>query len=296
MSSARVLYADTDLAVVVKYAGEVCELPSAAAAHSADRPAAESPAAAEAPCLVDVVRPEIEAALGSPVPFCGCVHRLDLPVSGLCVLALNRDCAALLSAQFANRDSVEKTYLAVTELKKNGDDSVHSGTPSPETLLSCHMIFDPKARKARIVAETTRKAKKAELAYRIAGTGERYSFVTVRLLTGRTHQIRCQLAAEGMPVKGDVKYGARRSDPLGGIRLHAYRLRFTHPVTGKRCDFTAPPPVVDTLWQACLDAAAQSAETQSAEALPACTQPACTQPACAQPAPKRRRQARGADE
>ncbi len=91
-------------------------------------------------------------------------------------------------------------------------------------------------------------AKEARLQYRLAAVGERYCLLEVRLLTGRKHQIRVQLSAIGSPVKGDLKYGDRRSNPDGSISLHARRIQFVHPVSGKEIDIIAPVPAGDRLW------------------------------------------------
>lgn len=115
------------------------------------------------------------------------------------------------------------------------------------------MTFDGGHQKARIVKDRARGAKKASLRYRILGQGERYDFLLVEPHTGRSHQIRCQLAAVGRPIKGDLKYGAKRSEKAGGIRLHAWKLELRHPVTGERLSFTCLPPKMDTLWQACTE-------------------------------------------
>lgn len=98
------------------------------------------------------------------------------------------------------------------------------------------------------------RVKKAVLDWALCGRGERYDFIRIQPRTGRTHQIRVQMAAIGHPIKGDLKYGARRSEPGGGIRLHSCRLRFTHPVTGALLCIEAPPLQPDTLWSLCIQA------------------------------------------
>lgn len=234
-----IVFLDEDMAVVVKDAGEVCENGSL---HS----------------LALRMAPLIEEELGHKLERCECVHRLDQPVSGLCVLALTEKSVALLSKIFAT-NSVEKTYCAITERKKLAQGEVQSEISSDWKNLECFMTFDRGKKKARILSEKEVQrgdksaGKKALLRYKLLGQGERYDFLLVELFTGRTHQIRCQLAGEGRPIKGDLKYGAKRSEKAGGIRLHAWKLSLPHPVTGKNLSFTCLPPQMDALWQACMN-------------------------------------------
>ncbi len=224
-----IVFLDNDLAVVIKRVGEICQ--------------DNSPQS-----LSQRMRPAIESALGHGVECCQCVHRLDQPVSGLCILALTERSLSAVSESFA-RGAVQKTYCAVTERTSR------TGPESEEwRQLDCLMVFDPRLRRARIVGPGYKGAKKARLRYQVAGQGERYDFLLVESLTGRSHQIRCQLAADGRPIKGDVKYGARRPERGGGIRLHAYKLELTHPVIGERLVFTCRPPQMDALWRACTEA------------------------------------------
>lgn len=231
-----IVYVDSNFAVVVKEAGEVCE---AGSPHSLSRRMA----------------PLIEEALGHKISRCECVHRLDQPVSGLCILALTEKAVTSFSKIFAT-NSVEKTYCAITERHISLSGELQSEITADWKNLECVMTFDRGKKKARILSEKEVQragkaaGKKALLRYRVIGQGERYDFVLVELFTGRTHQIRCQLAGEGRPVKGDLKYGAKRSEKGGGIRLHAWKLSFSHPVTGEKVTFTCMPPHMDALWQA----------------------------------------------
>ena len=104
-----------------------------------------------------------------------------------------------------------------------------------------------------MVGKNVKAAKTAKMFYKVFGEGERYLFVQAEPKTGRTHQIRCQLSSMGLPIKGDVKYGSRRSEQMGGIRLHAWKLVFENPKTKENMEFMAMPPVMDSLWQACFD-------------------------------------------
>ncbi len=220
----RVLFCDRDMAVICKKCGELCD-PS-------DRENS----------VVQIFSPVFARILGkdrSP-DFCACVNRLDCPVSGLCVIAFSREVFARLTGMFSERKQVRKMYWAITEGVVE---------PTEEWIsLKGFIWFEPSRQKAFLSDEPSRKTKDARLLYRIAGHGDRYSYAAVELLTGRTHQIRAQLSKEKLIVKGDVKYGARRSDPSGGIRLHARYLELVHPVTKKLLQFEAPVPFKDPLW------------------------------------------------
>jgi len=180
-------------------------------------------------------------------PYLGLVHRIDQPVTGVVLFARDPATLELLNQQFRERQ-VYKLYWAVTESKPQKD----TGT------LEHYIVFDPKRNKSRIFtpfdsSETPTpnrqsRAKKALLHYRVVGSSERYFFLELELITGRPHQIRAQLSAIGCPVKGDLKYGARRSNPGGGILLHARSIRFKHPKTGLSLTITAEPPPY-TLWE-----------------------------------------------
>lgn len=189
---------------------------------------------------------------GTPCTWLEPVHRLDQPVSGCVLYALNPQIAADLGDLFARRKII-KTYLAITELPR--PDSVFSAIqPGDKGNLSHQLLWDSKQRKSRVLdasAHTDRRPwKKAELEWHLAGCGERYLFFVIHLLTGRTHQIRAQMAYAGVPIKGDLKYGARRSEKTGGIRLHAESISFTDPETGVQVQVNAPVPDMDALWQA----------------------------------------------
>jgi 23S rRNA pseudouridine1911/1915/1917 synthase len=221
----RILYQDEHCFVVNKLPGEAAE------------------GAAEG--MTDLPRLLAAVYSGSAPPVA--VHRLDVPVSGCLLFARNPPALAFLSAAFsgAGRQGVEKRYWAITE------------TPSPwrepaESGLLVHWIkHDPRTNKSRAFDEPGPGRKKALLQYRLAGRGTRYLFFEIDLISGRCHQIRAQFARLGLPIKGDLKYGARRSEKGGGIRLHARSLCFPSPGgTGEPVRVTAPPPIRDTLWEA----------------------------------------------
>jgi 23S rRNA pseudouridine1911/1915/1917 synthase len=175
------------------------------------------------------------------------VHRLDVPVSGCLLFARNPQALAFLSGAFsgAGRQGVEKRYWAITEMPPPSREPGESGE------LIHWIQHNPRTNKSRAFDEPGPGRKKALLRYRLMGRGQRYLFFEIELVSGRHHQIRAQFACLGLPVKGDLKYGARRSEKGGGIRLHARSLCFPSP--GRENEVirvTAPPPVRDSLWDA----------------------------------------------
>ena len=226
----RILYIDDDVVVVNKLPGGVCSF-------------VDGEKSGEAPYLPDVFADAVAKACDSHDEFLECVHRIDRPVSGCTVMARNKNALANVSGQFTNHTTASKKYWAVVE----------GIIPVSETpvLLEDYLVFDTKKQKTFIVKAETRKAKKAQLYWRCAGAGDRYSFLEVELLTGRTHQIRAQLAHAGFHIKGDVKYGARRADTLPGIRLHAREVSFVTPGKKQLIKVVSPLPSLDPLWTAC---------------------------------------------
>lgn len=158
------------------------------------------------------------------------VHRLDQPASGVILMAKNKKALAHLNQQFQDR-SVEKFYLAV----------VKQEPPETKGQLS-HFLTRSSANKSRVVDADYKGAKEAILTYELIGKSDTYHLLSIKLLTGRHHQIRAQLSAINCPIKGDVKYGFRRSNKDRSIHLHAWKLQFTHPTTGERETITAPLP------------------------------------------------------
>lgn len=169
--------------------------------------------------------------------FCGVVHRLDRPVSGLVVFAKTSKALARLNEMFKNKD-VRKTYWAI----------VCNRPPQEEGELRDYLVRNEQQNKAYVRSKETRGAKEAVLDYKLIGASDRYFLLEVHLHTGRHHQIRCQLAHIGCPVKGDLKYGAPRSNPDGGISLHARAIEFVHPVSKQLISVIASVPH-DALWQ-----------------------------------------------
>jgi len=176
------------------------------------------------------------------------VNRLDQPATGCLLYAKSTEAAAFLSAAFSG--NVEKRYWAVIEKPRTPD--IFSDTWKEIT----HWItFNSRQNKS--YAHDTEKpgSVKAVMRARLIGVGENYFFLEIDLMTGRHHQIRAQLAALGIHIKGDLKYGARRSEKTGGIRLHARSLRFPNPVNPAETVFIeAPPPIMDALWEGFISA------------------------------------------
>jgi 23S rRNA pseudouridine1911/1915/1917 synthase len=177
-------------------------------------------------------------------PFPCPVHRLDMPVSGCLLLAQTPEARTFLFEAFRTRN-VEKRYWAVVEML--GPEKV-----PPESGELVHWLMtDTKRNKSLAYGEEKKGSKKGVLRYRIVGRGDNYLFMEIELLTGRHHQIRAQLAALGLHIKGDVKYGARRGEKGGGIRLHAASLAFPNPlVHSETIHVEAPLPMQDNLWDA----------------------------------------------
>ncbi len=168
--------------------------------------------------------------------FVGVTHRLDRPVSGLVVFAKTSKALSRLNEMF-REGNVKKTYRAI----------VKNNPPQPQGTLIHYLTRNEKINKSTAYTTPRNGAQRAELDYKIIATGDNYRMLEIDLKTGRHHQIRCQLAKMGCPIKGDLKYGAERSNPDGGISLHAYRIQFEHPVSHIIVDVTAPVPN-DRLW------------------------------------------------
>lgn len=169
--------------------------------------------------------------------FLGVVHRIDRPVSGAVVFAKTSKALVRLN-EMIREGRIHKVYWALTE-----------ATPDPESGELRHYILrDGRTNRSRACDAPKGDAKEARLRYATLGAGTNYTLVEVELLTGRHHQIRAQLSKIGCPIKGDLKYGARRSNPDGGISLHSRRVEFVHPVRKEPVSVTAPVPAGDNLW------------------------------------------------
>lgn len=217
----RVVYEDNHIIIVYKESGEIVQ-----GDKTGDTP------------LSDIVKDYIKEKYQKPGSvFLGVVHRLDRPVSGLVVFARTSKALSRLNEMFRTGE-VHKTYWAITK-----------NMPAiEEGRLEHWLVRNEKQNKSYAYTKEKPGAKKAVLEYKMIGRTDNYSLLEVRLLTGRHHQIRCQLAAMGCPIKGDLKYGAQRSNPDGGISLLSHRVEFVHPVSKERIDVTSPVPA-DNLWQ-----------------------------------------------
>lgn len=172
--------------------------------------------------------------------FLGLVHRIDRPTSGLVIYAKTSKALSRLTQMVKNRE-IKKTYWAVVSKAE---------IPTEQRLIH-YLQKNEKTNKAIVFPKPTEGAKEAILTYRIIKSLDNYHLVEVDLETGRHHQIRAQLSKIGASIKGDLKYGSPRSNPDGGIHLHARKLEFIHPVTKEKMEIVAPTHPKDSVWQAC---------------------------------------------
>ncbi|MBG0781966.1 MAG: RluA family pseudouridine synthase [Bacteroidales bacterium] len=183
-------------------------------------------------CLLDEAAEYLKWKGNKPgAAFVGLVHRIDRPVSGVLLLAKTSKALRRLTTQLKDKNW-KKIYLAL----------VKNMPPQPTDSLTHYLKKNEKQNKSYVVAPETEGAKEAKLKYRLIGSLNYYSMLEVELLTGRHHQIRVQLAAIGCPIKGDLKYGAKRSNTDASICLHAWKLSFMHPVTKEVITIEAPLP------------------------------------------------------
>ena len=217
----EVLYEDNHIIIVNKASGEIVQ-----GDKTGDVPLGES------------VKAYIKEKYAKPGNvFLGVTHRLDRPVSGIVVFARTEKGLSRMNALFRD-GGVEKTYVALVRQRPTAE----------EGELTHWLVRNEKQNKSYAYEREKPSSKLARLRYRLIGFSDHYCLLAVRLLTGRHHQIRCQLAAMGCPIKGDLKYGFPRSKPDGSISLHAWRIRFEHPVSHKMIDVKAPLPI-DNLWR-----------------------------------------------
>lgn len=189
--------------------------------------------------LSEIVKAYIKEKYNKPGEvFLGVTHRLDRPTSGVVLFARTSKALTRLNEMFKSHEQIRKTYWAIVQ-----------GAPKvPEARLENYLTRNETLNKSFIAKPNAKEAKLAVLSYKTLVRGNNYSLLEVNLETGRHHQIRCQLAAIGCPIKGDLKYGAKRSNPDGGISLHARQIAFIHPVSKQPICITAPVPN-DSLWQ-----------------------------------------------
>ena len=215
------LYEDNHIIIVLKEPGEIVQ-----GDKTGDKPLSE--------CVKAYLK-EKYAKPGNV--FCGVVHRIDRPVGGVVIFAKTSKALERLNRMLRDGE-IHKTYLAV----------VQGRVPDDSATLTHYITSTEKNNKSYAHTNPVPGSKKAILKYEVMARGERYSLLKINLLTGRKHQIRVQLSAMGHPIKGDLKYGARRSNPGGSISLLAHRIQFIHPVSGQPIDITAPTPSYEPLF------------------------------------------------
>ena len=219
-----VLFEDNHIIIVNKRAGDIVQ-----GDKTQDKP------------LSDVVKEYIKEKYNKPGNvFLGVVHRLDRPTSGIVIFARTSKALERLNKMLREK-SIEKTYWAVVK-----------NTPKKEkdTLIS-FLKKNSKNNKSTVFHKETEGSKKAILHYQVIKKLDNYSLLEIDLETGRHHQIRTQLSSIGSSIKGDLKYGAKRSNKDGSIHLHARKIAFIHPVNKEKIEITSPVPN-DSIWEACL--------------------------------------------
>ena len=225
----EVVYEDNHIIIVNKAVGEIVQ-----GDKTGDEP------------LVETLKRWLKEKYNKPGNvFCGVTHRIDRPVSGLVVFAKTSKGLSRMNELF-REGKVKKTYWAI----------VKNRPPKDEDTLTHYITTNERINKSRTWDTPKPDSVKAVLKYRVLAHGDNYLLLEVNLLTGRKHQIRVQLSAIGCPIKGDLKYGAQRSNPDGGISLQSHRIEFVHPVSGEQIDVTAPIPP-DNLWQALAQSVAE---------------------------------------
>ncbi|MBR4898584.1 MAG: RluA family pseudouridine synthase [Prevotella sp.] len=220
----QVVYEDNHIIIVNKQSGEIVQ-----GDKTGDEP------------LSETVKRYIKEKYGKPGEvFLGVVHRLDRPVAGLVVFARTSKALTRLNKMFAE-GQVHKTYWAIVEMRNE--------ELGMRNELTHWLVRNEQQNKSYAYDHEVPQSKKAMLRYQVIGRGERYDLLEVELMTGRHHQIRCQLSKVGCPIRGDLKYGARRSNPDGSISLLSRRVEFVHPVSKATICVEAPLPA-DSLWSA----------------------------------------------
>lgn len=221
----QVVYEDNHIIIVSKSSGEIVQ-----GDKTGDEP------------LSETVKKYIKEKYQKPGNvFLGVVHRLDRPVSGLVIFAKTSKALSRLNNMFRDGE-VHKTYWAIVR-----------NTPREEEATLTHwLVRNEKQNKSYAYDHEVKNSKKAILKYKVIGHTDHYSLLEVNLMTGRHHQIRCQLSKMGCPIKGDLKYGAPRSNADGSISLLSHRVEFVHPVSKETIAVEAPLPD-DNLWRAIAD-------------------------------------------
>ena len=216
-----ILYEDNHLLVVNKHSGDLVQ-----------------PDPSGCTALEDQIKSFIKVRDQKPgAVFLGVVHRIDRPVSGAVVFAKTSKSLTRLN-EMIREGQIHKIYWALTEQP-----------PQPqEGSLRHYIVRDQRTNRSKAFDQMKKDGKEALLNYRMLGASKHYALVEVELLTGRHHQIRAQLSKIGCPIRGDLKYGAKRSIPTGGISLHSRSVSFLHPVRREPIEVKAPVPEGDNLW------------------------------------------------
>jgi 23S rRNA pseudouridine1911/1915/1917 synthase len=217
----KILYEDNHIIAINKSCSEIVQ-----ADETGDLP------------LSEMVREYIREKYKKPGNvFVGVVHRLDRPTSGVVLFARTSKALARLNTMFSEKETIKKTYWAIVDRK-----------PPEETGQLHHwLVRNTEKNRSFAYDHEVKDSKEALMNYRVAFQSDKYFLLEIELLTGRHHQIRAQLGAIGLKIKGDLKYGYPRSNPGGGIHLHARKIEFIHPVSKQLISITAPVPD-DTLW------------------------------------------------
>lgn len=216
----RILFEDNHFIAINKYSSEIVQ-----GDKTGDQP------------LSETVKLFLKKKYNKPGNvFCGVIHRIDRPVSGVLLLAKTSKGLARMNAQFSSRE-VKKIYWAIVknEPKELTGNLVH------------YLVKDEKKNMSKAFEKEMKNAKRSELNYTVIAKGDNYSLLEVDPLTGRHHQIRVQLSKIGSPIKGDLKYGAQRTNPDGSVSLHARKLIFNHPISNERIEIIAPVPK-EKIW------------------------------------------------
>ncbi|MDH6309106.1 23S rRNA pseudouridine1911/1915/1917 synthase [Dysgonomonas sp. PFB1-18] len=229
-----VLYEDNHIIIVNKTVSEIVQ-----GDKTGDKP------------LSEIVKEYLKEKYNKPGNvFIGVTHRLDRPTSGIVIFAKTSKALPRLNDMFKNKE-VSKTYWAI----------VKNAPKQTEGTLKHYLVRNEKQNKSYAYDTEKPNSKLAILHYKTIARSDNYNLLEIDLETGRHHQIRCQLAKIGCPIKGDLKYGAERSNPDGGISLHARKVSFIHPVSKERVEVTAPVPE-DNLWKAFQSTEEPHAKTQ----------------------------------
>jgi 23S rRNA pseudouridine1911/1915/1917 synthase len=220
-SNLQILHEDNHLIVVNKRVGDIVQ-----GDKTGDKP------------LSDVVKEYIKEKYNKPGEvFLGVIHRLDRPTTGIVVFARTSKALTRMNELFSNRET-QKTYWAIVK-----------NAPQPTSSILKHSIVRDTTKNKSFAYDSPQKdGKEGSLSYVLKASSDNYHLLEIDLHTGRHHQIRCQLAKIGCPIKGDLKYGFARSNPDGGISLHARSAKFIHPVTKQEILILAPTPA-DNLWK-----------------------------------------------